>query len=401
VNILHLTPYYAPAYAFGGVTRAVEGMARSLVARGHIVTVLTTDALSQHQRYTGVRDEIREGVRVVRVPNRSVWLRGRFNLSTPLGMGEVVEPLLAQADVLHVHEFRTAENLLVLPVAARHGTPVALSPHGTLTRSTGRGALKLVWDRLLSPNMARHISTVIGLTVAEAAEAKAAWESFGIDLTHTQFAVVPNGVDMHEFDDPLDASGGSSFRSLRAPFRQRFGIAEDAPVCLFMGRLQARKGVDVLARAFRQADVAGARLVIAGPDEGMMVHLQPVIDQRITLAGFLSGADRLAALAAADVFCLPARGEGLSMASLEALAAGLPVILSPGCNLPEAAEAGAGVIVEPQVEPLAAALSALLRDPARRAAMGVAAQRLARERFTWEAVAAGLESVYTTITNSS
>jgi glycosyltransferase involved in cell wall biosynthesis len=397
LNILHLTPYYAPAYAFGGVTRAVEGMARSLVARGHTVTVLTTDALSQHERYTGARDAVQDGVRVVRVPNRSVWLRGRLNLSTPLGMGKIAESLLAQADVLHVHEFRTAENLLVLPVAARHGVPIALSPHGTLTHSTGRGAFKWVWDRLLSPRMAQRISAVIGLTVAEVAEAKAAWQSFDIEPAHTHFAVVPNGVDMHEFDDPLDATGGSSFRSLRAPFRQRFGIAEDAPVCLFMGRLQARKGVDVLARAFRQADVPGARLVIAGPDEGMMAHLQPMIDPRITLAGFLSGTDRLAALAAADVFCLPARGEGLSMASLEALAAGLPVILSPGCNLPEAAEAGAGMIVEPQIVPLAAALGELLSDPVRRARMGAAARRLAQERFTWGKVAAGQESVYQAI----
>src|SRR3954463_14373925 len=86
LNLLHLTPYYAPAYAFGGVTRAVEGMARALAARGHSVTVLTTDALSQTERYRGALDIDQDGVRVVRVPNRSVMLRGRLNLSTPLGM---------------------------------------------------------------------------------------------------------------------------------------------------------------------------------------------------------------------------------------------------------------------------------------------------------------------------
>ena len=121
MNILHLTPYYAPAYAFGGVTRAVEGMARALAARGHIVTVLTTDALNQQSRYEAALDSRpREGdVRVVRVRNRSVRLRGQFNLSTPLGMGQIAADLLKNADILHVHEFRTAENLLVTPVAAR------------------------------------------------------------------------------------------------------------------------------------------------------------------------------------------------------------------------------------------------------------------------------------------
>jgi glycosyltransferase involved in cell wall biosynthesis len=72
----------------------------------------------------------------------------------------------------------------------------------------------------------------------------------------------------------------------------------------------------------------------------------------------------------------------------------VPVILSPGCNLPEAAQAGAGVIVEPEVEALVAALRDLLPDVERRAAMSAAARQLARERFTWEAAAEGLERVY-------
>ncbi len=383
MRILHLTPYYAPAYAFGGVTRAVEGLARALAARGHIVTVLTTDALSQSERFAGALDEVQDGVRVVRVRNRSAWLRGRLNLSTPLGMGQIAADLLADADILHVHEFRTAENLLVTPTAARLGVPVALSPHGTLTLTTGRSALKSGWDRLLSPALARRFAAVIGLTAQEADEARAAWRSFGVDPARVRFAVVPNGVDPDEF---ADLPGRDSFRA-------RYGLG-DAPVCLFMGRLQARKGVDVLVRAFRQADVPGARLVIAGPDEGMLPVLQPLLDERITLTGYLAGEDRLAALAAADVFCLPATGEGLSMAALEGLAAGLPAILSPGCNLPEAADAGAGLIVEPQVEPLAAALHDLLTDPARRAAMGTAARALVRERFTWAAAAEQMEAVY-------
>lgn len=64
MHILHLSPYYKPAYAFGGVVRAVEGMAGALVKRGHQVTVLTTDALDQTARYGGAADEMADGVRV-------------------------------------------------------------------------------------------------------------------------------------------------------------------------------------------------------------------------------------------------------------------------------------------------------------------------------------------------
>ncbi len=380
MNLVHLTPYYAPAYAFGGVTRAVEGMARALAQRGHTVTVLTTDALSPDARYVGAPYAMQDGVRVVRVPNRSLWLRGRLNLSTPPGMGHIAADLLQNADLLHAHEFRTAENLLVTPAAARLGVPMALSPHGTLTLSTGRGGLKAAWDRLLSPALARRFGAVIGLTAQEADQARAAWTAFGASA---RFAVVPNGVDADEFAHLPDPRG----------FRERYGLG-DAPICLFMGRLHPRKGIEVLVRAFRLADLPEARLVIAGPDEGMRAELEPLLDARMVVTGYLAGADRLAALAAADLFCLPATGEGLSMAALEALAAGLPVILSPGCNLPEAAEAGAGVIVEPEVEPLAAALRDLLSDPQKRAAMGSAGRRLARDRFSWASVAEQLEAVY-------
>jgi hypothetical protein len=85
MHILHVTSH-APAYAFGGVVRAVEGMARALERRGHRITVLTTDACNHDSRYNGPMQETMHGIEVFRVPNLSVWLRGRFNLSTPLGM---------------------------------------------------------------------------------------------------------------------------------------------------------------------------------------------------------------------------------------------------------------------------------------------------------------------------
>jgi poly(glycerol-phosphate) alpha-glucosyltransferase len=82
------------------------------------------------------------------------------------------------------------------------------------------------------------------------------------------------------------------------------------------------------------------------------------------------------------------------MAALEAMGAGVPVILSPGCNLPEAAEAGAGLVVPAAIDPLAAALTALLTDPVTRRAMGDQGRVLVAARFTWEAVAAQYELLY-------
>lgn len=380
MHILHLTPYYAPAYAFGGVVRSCEGMARALARRGHTVTVLTTDAFDQTQRYSHSLDEIMDGVRVVRARNASPWLRGRANLSSPLAMKKIAMDILDSVEVVHCHEFRTMENLLVTPLAAALGKPLVLSPHGTLTYETGRGGLKAVWDRLLSSSMAGRFSQVIGLSQAEVDDVRRLWLSF---RAQADFRAIPNGVE------PADYAHLAG----RAAFRARYGLG-DAPVCLFMGRLHARKGVKLLVEAFKAVDIAEARLVIAGPDEGMLAAIQPMLDDKIIYTGYLDGADRLAAFAGADMLALPAVGEGLPMVVLEAMASRLPVIISPGCNLPEVQVYGAGIQVDVVLEPLRDALRQLLSDSGRRVTMGAAAAALVAERFTWDTVAGQLEQVY-------
>jgi glycosyltransferase involved in cell wall biosynthesis len=361
-------------------------MARALLRRGHRVTVLTTDVLNQKQRGDCPADEMVDGVQVVHARNISMWLRRRANLSTPLAMRHLAHQLLSDVDVVHCHEFRTLENLLVTPIAAAMKKPLILSPHGTLTYETGRSGLKAAWDKLLSPSLARRFTHVVGLSEAEVQEAQTLWPSLGAT---TPFSAIPNGVDPQNY---ANLKG-------RAAFRERYKLG-DAPVCLFMGRLHPRKGVDLLIEAFKAANIDGARLVIAGPDEGMLDLIQPMLNEQVIYAGYLSGANRLAAFAGADVLALPAVGEGLPMVVLEAMASGLPVIVSPGCNLPEVAEYGAGIQAEAALEPLRDVLHVLLTDSSKRKIMGSAAQALVNEKFTWDSVALQLEMIYQRVAQS-
>ena len=390
MRILHLSPYYRPAYAFGGVARAVEGLAGALVKRGHQVTVLTTDALDQKRRYGGAADEWIDGVRVLRRPNAAPWLRGRLNLSTPRGLKKTAAAVLPDVDVLHVHEFRTVENLLAAPTAQTLNKPIVLSPHGTLALGTGRSRLKAGWDRLFSRRMARRVDHVIALTETELDDAKTFWQALGQPQMPT-FSVIPNGIHLRHFADLPDA----------ADFRRRYDLGE-MPTVLFMGRLQRRKGLDVLIQAFQQANVEHSRLLIAGPDEGMMKAIQALAagDERIAVAGYLSGEERRRALAAGDVFALPAVGEGLSIAALEAMAAAMPVILSPGCNMNEVEAAGAGYVAAASADAFAVKLRLLLADSDRRARMGKAARQLIAQKYTWDTIAIQLESVYSGLLRS-
>ena len=390
MHILHLSPYYSPAYAFGGVARAVEGLAGALVERDHQVTVLTTDALDQKRRYDGAADEWIDGVRVLRRPNAAPWLRGRLNLSTPRGLKKTAASILPDVDLLHVHEFRTAENLLTTPIAQTLNKPIVLSPHGTLALGVGRGRLKAGWDRLFSGRVARRVDHVNALTETELDDAKKLWQALGQAQMPT-FSVIPNGIHLRHFADLPDD----------ADFRRRYGLGE-MPTVLFMGRLQRRKGLDVLIQAFQQANVEHSRLLIVGPDEGMMKAIQALAagDERIVIAGYLSGEERRRALAAGDVFALPAVGEGLSMAALEAMAAGMPVILSPGCNMDEVETVGAGYVAAASADAFAVKLRLLLVDSDRRARMGKAAYKLIAQKYTWDTIAKQLESVYSGLLRS-
>jgi glycosyltransferase involved in cell wall biosynthesis len=141
-------------------------------------------------------------------------------------------------------------------------------------------------------------------------------------------------------------------------------------------------------------------LVIAGPDEdGYQAKVQGMLQaegvlNKTIFTGLLTGYDKLAVLARADLFVLPSYSEGFSMAVLEALACGLPVIITRPCNFPEVAEAMAGEVIEPDVEQLTMAFSRLLDNAQLRFQMGQNGRRLISERYTWDRIAEQMIEFY-------
>lgn len=239
--------------------------------------------------------------------------------------------------------------------------------------------------KLIQRKVLGHAAALVANTADEADQIRALQLSSPIEI-------VPNGVHLESRKSPVIAGKSG----------ERFPQLKGKHVILFLGRLQRKKGLDVLGKAFIR--VASQRddtmLLIVGNDEdGSGANLQATLDNagltnRALFPGFLKGADIEAAFDLADIFVLPSYSEGGSIAILEAMAAGLPVVISPECGLPSVAESGSGIIVETDPSQVAEALLSLIEQPDTRAEMGKAARRLIAERFAWNGVASETRQVY-------
>ncbi len=391
MNILHVTPYYAPAWAWGGVVTAVTGLSRAQARAGHHVTVLTTDTLGPWRRGPAGASTI-AGVEVWRARTCGVATRARLNLSWPRSFAAAARRLIERgaSEVVHCHELRTVETVIAARIAARAGVPAVLSPHGTLSHETGRTTVKAIWDALLSRRVLPRFRHVVALTSREADEARALWAVHGLPLDDERLSVVPNGV----------AAAAPVEGSERRAARRRLGVSEEDRVVLFLGRLHERKRVPLLLAAFAvfAERCPQARLILAGPDDGGLAGIRAAIARhdlarRVVITGMVSDGARRDVLAAADVFTLVGSGEGMPMAALEALAVGVPVVLGEECGLGEVAAVGAGLVAGREVAAIAAALEHVSLAPDGGAAMRQQARRLAATRFAWPAIARQLDDV--------
>ena len=168
-----------------------------------------------------------------------------------------------------------------------------------------------------------------------------------------------------------------------------------------LGRIHPIKRPDIQVNAFHllSRQFPDLRWVFIGPDCGMLPQLRKLLNElglshRVIFTGLLDGKVKEAGVLGAEVYCHTSEHEGHSMAITEALSLGKPCVITRGCNLPEVATAEAGCVVEDTPESLAHAIETLLRDKERSARCGNNAARLARQKFSWPAIARRMISNY-------
>jgi glycosyltransferase involved in cell wall biosynthesis len=292
---------------------------------------------------------------------------------------------IRKANGIHIHGLWEQSTAVAAKTARSLNVPYILSAHGMLepwALATKR-IKKSVYGRFIERRNVAGAACLHALTRVEAGQ----FRSYG---AQSPIAIIPNGVDIPQFRDPL-------------LMLNRFPLLKGKRIVLFLARLHPKKGIDLLLRAWVEVSrcFPDAHLLLAGP--GM-----PAIEEKlhqfiarenmsssVLITGMLRDRLKWSALSIAECFVLPSYSEGLSVSILEAMGMGLPVLITKPCNMPEVERLGAGWEIQVELPALINALTNILKQsPKANADTGSRGAALIRKRYTWPIVAEQMAEVY-------
>ncbi len=371
---------------YGGPSKSVCELAQALGHQGATVDLVTTDANGKTKLGLPLQTWLNKPSYRQQIFPGHLW--GDYKWSTPLA--QWLRRHLHHYDAVHINAVFSLTSLPFYWYCNRRQVPYIVAPRGTLEpwALAYKAKKKRLYYQLFERPALSRASAIQALASTEASNMAP------LDLK-PPIVTIPNGIHRQDFATQLSP----------AQFYQQFPHTQGKTLILFLGRLDPKKGLDLLAPAFAQvqAQFPNTHLVVAGPDNiGFLPTAQQYFAeancaQAVTFTGMLTGDLKRAALAAAHLYVAPSYSEGFSMSVLEAMATGLPCVITTGCNFPEAAAAQAAHVVACEVDDIAQALLRCLHDPLAAKAMGDRARQLVLDRYTWDRVATQLLEVYTSI----
>lgn len=388
MRILNVAQTYHPYLDGGGMPVKVRAISRILARHGHNVTVLTAKLSSggligqdPAERTPSGWRMVEDGVEAVYLPTLARYRALTFNPD----MVRFCRNRLGQFDLVHCYGIYDLLGPCVSYFCSRQDVPFVVEPMG-MFRPIDRGfRFKRAWHLTLGRSFLKSTSRIFVTSELEQEELVAG------GIPADKLVLRRNGID----PDVLDA-----VPSTRGAFRSRAGLPADEPLIIFLSRLIPRKGADILIQAFADACPERGRLVIAGPEgeNGYRNFLEGCArdsgaETRILFTGPLYGAEKAAALCDADLFVLPSRYENFANAPAEAIACGVPVILSSACGIAALVENRAGLVVRPERETLSKAIRRLLTDNNLRTSFKSACREVAAQ-LSWDTLVHQMEASY-------
>ena len=389
MKVLHVIPSVAPVR--GGPSQAVLDAVRALTALGLDAEIATTNDDGAGLLDVPLRERAEYGGAPVRFfPRWSPRPRPLRDFACSGPLAAWLWRHVRDYDLLHVHALFSFAPSTAMAIARLRSVPYIVRPLGLLGRwslrqSRWRKRVFLAAIDRSNLECSRGIEFTAGDELAEAAD---------LGLRAPGF-VLPFGINL-----PRDMPGA------RAAARERLGLPADEPLVLFLSRIHPKKGLEPLIAALESIAHRRFSFVIAGGGESdYEAHVRERVRRgplvaRTLFPGFVQGENKQELLQAADVFALTSHSESFGIAVVEALAAGTPVLITPGVPLAGIVrDADAGWITDLSAGAIAGSLQAALDGLADRDAVAARSRRCraAAQRFTWDTLALQLRDVYAAV----
>ena len=377
MKVLQVVPSLAPEW--GGPVKVVNELAGALEVIG-----VSSEIISAQGRRVGNPETVTNDIPIHLFetgPIARLW-----TAHTP-GLKKTLARKIPDFDLVHIQELWHYPGYIASKIARSRNVPYIVTIHGELNEWNlqQKRLKKQIYMTAIQRGILQKSAALHAITQAESNRIRQ------LEI-ETPVAMIPNGTHTEEFENLPD----------RSQFVSRYPELENRLIVLFLGRIQQKKGLDILAQAFgnlvrTRHDV---RLVVAGPDEdNTLTEIKTILKsqgalEKAVFPGMLTGEQKLEALSAADIFALTSYSEGFSVALLEALSAGLPLVITDECNFPEVGDSRAGFVVRPNDSETASALMSLLDSADLRREMSENARRLVRSNYTWERIAEKMFTLY-------
>jgi glycosyltransferase involved in cell wall biosynthesis len=377
MKLLCVIPSYWPAFQFGGPIFSLHELNKRVAEKGIAVTVYTTNAGQKASLSADSQVDV-DNIRVHYFAYSKLFqFLGSTGWHFSLAMARAIRQNLKRFDLLYI---LGAWNYPVATAAyfcRQARKPYIISPRGQLYPYLIK---KKFWKKEIYYNFVTkkdlNCASAIHYTTEDERQACHAYLKL-----RSRSVVIPNGIDL---------AGFSNFAA-KGKLRERFPILKGKKIILFLSRINWKKGLDILVKAYSvlAKEKNDLHLLIVGEgDSGYTRKVKKWIkncrlQQRVTFTGMLIGEDKLEAYAVSDIFVLPSYSENFGMSVVEAMACGLPVIITNQVGIHrEVSSAEAGIVVQPDAAQLAKAMENLLDNTNSARIMGDNARLLVKEKCT-------------------
>jgi glycosyltransferase involved in cell wall biosynthesis len=386
MKILQVIPVFCFPELFGGSQMVLYQISKALIARGHEVTVYTSNLHNLQGTLNQGRESI-DGIDVFRFDNINTRFSAKTGFVITPGMARAIKQNAQNFDLVHIHEARSFQHILVHRYLTKLNVPYVVQAHGSLgtqPKTVAEKAFRSLYDSIIGSGIYRSAAKALSLSDAETKQ----YARMGVPSQRIQR--IENGIDLLEYSNLPE----------KGMLRKAYGIKSDQRIILYLGRISESKGLALLVDAFRKLidmmdDVV---LVIAGPDDGFMRLYKELItetglEKNTIITGPLYGRQKLEAFVDSDIFVLPSIYETFPLTVIEAMACRKPVVITDCCALASVVNGRSGYAVHDSIEMRNAFIDILGNDK-KRVEFGTRGRTLVTERYNWSIIVNQLEEIY-------